>query len=106
MMELLGPKDWKEFLQAPIAVLIIGKNGCHACETWTEELQTFEIPSGVRIGKILLDTPELGRFKINQPWVAEIDVLPFNAIYVNGELKKQWAGGGINRLSNRLNRFI
>ena len=105
-MELLGPKDWKEFLQSPIAVLIIGKNGCQACEIWTGQLETFQIPSGVRIGKILLDTPGLGRFKIDQPWVAQIDVLPFNAIYVNGEIKKQWAGGGIDRLQNRLNRFI
>ena len=39
-------------------------------------------------------------------WVANIDILPFNAIYVDGEVKKQWAGGGIERLQTRLNQVL
>lgn len=105
-MEMLGPKDWEDFLSAPIAVLMLGKTDCAACEEWTSELQSHEIPEGVRIGKILLDKPGYGRFKIAHDWVANVDVLPFNAIYVNGEMKKQWAGGGMERLQTRLNRFI
>ena len=105
-MEQLGPKDWAEFLESPIAVLVLGKNGCAACEKWSEELKSFEIPEGVRLGKMLLDTPGLGRFKIAHDWVSSVDVLPFNAIYVDGEVKKQWAGGGVERLQNRLGRFL
>jgi hypothetical protein len=56
-MEMLGPKDWEDFLSAPIAVLMLGKTDCAACEEWTAELQRHEIPEGVRIGKILLDKP-------------------------------------------------
>ena len=39
-------------------------------------------------------------------WVSNIDILPFNAIYVDGEVKKQWAGGGIERLQTRLNQIM
>jgi len=105
-LEHLGPKDWEDFLSAPIAVLMLGKNNCEACAIWTKELEEFEAPEGARVGKILLDTPGLGRFKIAQDWVANVDVLPYNAIFVNGEMKKHWAGGGMNRLQNRLNRFV
>jgi len=84
--------------------------GCAACETWTEDLSAYlgsdEAPEQVRFGKLLLDTPGLGRFKIAQPWVAEVDVLPYNAIFVNGERVKEWAGGNIDRLVNRLNRYL
>jgi len=105
-LEYLGPKDWEDFLSAPIAMLMLGKNDCAACETWTAELEGFTVPEGVRIGKILLDKPGFGRFKIAHDWVSGVDVLPFNVLFVDGEMKKQWAGGGLERMQNRLNRFL
>jgi hypothetical protein len=105
-MELLGKDDWQGFIDSPIAILMLGKTNCKACEEWTVELTNYTPPTGVRVGKILLDTPGLARFKIAQPWISEVDILPFNAIFVAGELKKQWAGSGLERLQNRLNRFV
>ncbi|MDP6639967.1 MAG: hypothetical protein QGH90_02965 [Candidatus Poseidoniaceae archaeon] len=104
-LELVGPKEWQNFLAAPIAVLVLGKNGCVACEEWTEELQNYSPPENVRIGKILLDTKGLGRFKISHPWVSEVNVLPYNAIFVDGTKVKEWAGGGLTRLENRIARY-
>jgi hypothetical protein len=107
-LELLERSTWEDCISAPIAVLMLGKNDCAACATWTEDLSAYlaseDSPADVRFGKLLLDTPGLGRFKIAQPWVAEVDVLPFNAIFVNGERVKEWAGGNIDRLVNRLKR--
>ena len=60
----------------------------------------------MRFGKVLLDKGGLGAFKKANPWVAEVKDLPTNAIYVNGELKKQFAGGGTQRLVNRLERLL
>lgn len=105
-VEILDSKTWEEFIDSPIAVLMLGKNGCVACESWTEELLEWQIPEGVRVGEIILDNPGFGRFKIAHPWVSDVDVLPFNAIFVNGQQKKAWAGGGISRLENRLNRIM
>ena len=109
-LELLERSTWEDCISAPIAVLMLGKNDCAACATWTEDLSAYlaseDAPADVRFGKLLLDTPGLGRFKLVQPWVAEVDVLPFNAIFVNGERVKEWAGGNIDRLVNRLKRYL
>ncbi|MDE0857118.1 MAG: hypothetical protein OSA38_00930 [Candidatus Poseidoniaceae archaeon] len=109
-LEVLERGTWEACLSAPIAVLMLGKNNCAACATWTEDLTAYlegdDAPENVKFGKLLLDTPGLGRFKIAQPWVAEVDVLPYNAIFVNGERVKEWAGGNIDRLVNRLNRYL
>ena len=109
-LESIDRKSWEEFLEAPVAVLMLGKNDCQACADWTGELNDWfssgDAPDDVRFGKILLDTPGMGRFKIAQPWVSEVDILPYNAIYINGERVKDWAGGKLSRLQNRLERVL
>ena len=105
-MEVLNNSTWKEFLSSPVSVLILSKTDCQLCDKWVSELETYEIPENARLGKLLLDSPGLARFKMENEWVANIDILPFNAIYVDGKVKMQWAGGGIDRLQTRLNRFI
>ena len=108
-LEIIGPKDWQDFLASPVAVLMLGKTDCAACETWTETLSDFldvdEEFECVRFGKILLDKPGFGRFKLSNEWINEVHVLPFNCIYVNGEQVKNWAGGGLPRMQTRLRRF-
>lgn len=106
-VELLTKDNWQDFLKEPKAVLMLGKTTCEACKEWTADLKEWsDSPAGVRFGKINLDEPGWGRFKLQEKWVSEVDVLPFNAIYIDGENKKSWAGGGLDRLSNRLNRFL
>ena len=45
-------------------------------------------------------------FKRANPWVAGLDVLPFNVIYVGGEKKSEFAGSGVPRLENRLRMLL
>jgi len=108
-LEQIDGRNWEEFLQAPVAVLMIGKSDCPACGAWTDELVTFlevdrEFPQ-VRFGKIVLDKGGLIGFKRAHPWIAELDVLPFNQIFVAGERSKSFAGGGIDRLLGRLRQL-
>ena len=109
-LETLDGKTWEAFTQAPTAVLMLGKTDCEACRAWTEELNTFlesdERFKDVRFGKILLDTPGLVSFKRANPWLAEVDVLPFNVIYQGGSREKSFAGSGVERLTNRLERLM
>lgn len=106
-VELLTKDNWQDFLKEPKAVLMLGKTTCEACKEWSADLKEWsDSPEGIRFGKINLDEPGWGRFKLQEKWVSEVDVLPFNAIYIDGENKKSWAGGGLDRLSNRLNRFL
>jgi len=105
-LESIDNKNWREFVAAPRAVLMLGKSDCGACAAWTEELEQFLASdqdwTDVRFGKILLDKPGLVDFKRSNSWIAELEVLPFNQIYVKGERSKSCAGGGVERLVNRL----
>ncbi len=109
-LEALDARSWEAFLAAPVAVLMLGKSDCEACAAWSAELEELlddgaEFPE-VRFGKILLDRPGLASFKRANPGVAEVDVLPFNVIYVKGERVKTFAGSGAERLRKRLRRVL
>jgi hypothetical protein len=108
-LEQLSPQTWEEFTRAPLAVMMLGKGDCEACKAWTAELEAFlasgAAPAGARFGKLLLDQPGLISFKRANPWIAELDVLPTNVIWSKGERVKTWSGGGVERLTNRLERL-
>ena len=108
-LEQLDGRTWEDFLRAPVAVLMLGKSDCEACAAWTSELEGFldadtEWPR-VRFGKILLDKGGMVTFKRAHPWIAELDVLPFTQIFVNGERWKSFAGGGVDRMLTRLRQL-
>jgi hypothetical protein len=87
---------------------MLGKSDCEHCHEFTEELHTFlaadRTYADVRFGKILLDRGGLVSFKRANPWLADVDVLPYTLIYKAGEKVAEFAGGGIGRLESRLQR--
>ena len=105
-MESLDQSNWEEFLASPLSVLVLSKTDCQSCSEWFSELENYDVPEKIRLGKLLLDAPGIARFKIAQPWISQVDILPFNVVFVDGERKTQWGGGGIKRLQNRLGRFL
>ncbi|MCL4684366.1 hypothetical protein KJ059_06385 [Myxococcota bacterium] len=109
-LETIDARNWESFVAAPAAVLMLGKSDCEACRAWTEELSTWldedQTFRHVRFGKLLLDSPGLVSFKRANPWISELDALPFNLVYVGGERVKQFAGSGVERLVSRLERTV
>ncbi len=105
-LEILDRATWRDFLAAPRAVLMLGKSDCPACAQWTAELSDFlendQEFRDVRFGKVLLDQGGLADFKRENPWLADVDSLPYNVLYTAGERRKEFAGSGIERLTNRL----
>ena len=108
-LETIDGANWETFLAAPWAVLMLGKSDCDHCHEFTEELHGYlggrEAPADVRFGKMLLDRGGLAAFKRANPWLAEVDVLPYTLIYRDGEKLSEFAGGGIGRLQARLERL-
>ncbi|MBP88474.1 MAG: hypothetical protein CMJ64_17460 [Planctomycetaceae bacterium] len=55
-LKVIDRENWREFLAAPAAVLMLGKSDCEACGKWTEELTAFldsdEAWTHVRFGKL------------------------------------------------------
>ncbi len=107
-IEVISRENWGEFLAAPAALLMLGKSDCKACAQWTEELNAFLESdtqwTRVRFGKLELDKGGMGEFKKENTWISELDALPYNIIYTNGERAKEWLGSGVDRLVNRLQR--
>lgn len=108
-LETVDGGNWREFVDSPKAVLVLGKTDCEKCAAWSAELTEFlaradEFPD-VRFGKMMLDQRGLIEFKKGNPWLAEVDVLPFNVLYAAGDRKKAFAGGGLDRLLNRLRKL-
>jgi hypothetical protein len=105
-LEKLEGTTWRDFVRAPLAILVLGKSDCEACSAWTREIEQFlesdQDWRRARFGKILLDERGLSDFKRANPWLTEVDVLPFTRIYVDGEPAKSFAGAGIDRLLSRL----
>ncbi|MED5374212.1 MAG: hypothetical protein VX899_24555 [Myxococcota bacterium] len=108
-LEVLERDTWEEAVNAPVAMILLGKTTCAACNAWTEELESFLEEDSefgeVRFAKILLDKGGLGKWKKATPWLGEVNDLPTNVIYVNGEPVKRWAGNGTDRMANRLRRY-
>jgi len=108
-LQILDKDNITEFLGNSDRVLILGKSDCAACQAWAAELTAAmddgSFTSAVSVGKLDLDQRGLGDFKKSSPWLAEITDLPFNVIYVGGEKQKSWAGAGVDRLKNRLERL-
>jgi len=109
-LETIDRNNWEDFMQAPATVLMIGKTDCPACQVWGEELNTFlqedEAWNHVRFGKVLLDQPGLIGFKRANPWLSDVKDLPFTVVYKDGENKKSFAGGGLNRLLKRMEKAL
>ena len=107
-LELLDGTTWEPFVKAPWSVLMLGKSDCDHCTEYTEALHAFldgDTRYGdVRFGKILLDRGGLVSFKRANPWIADVDVLPYTLIYRAGEKIAEFAGGGVSRLESRLER--
>jgi hypothetical protein len=108
-LEKIQGEDWRDFVDAPLAVLVLGKSDCDACRQWSEELEEYLDDEGrwpgVRFGKMVLDEFGLGDFKKSNRWLADIDTLPFTQIYERGERAKSFTGGGLGRLETRLRRL-
>ena len=106
-LEMIAGTNWEDLVKSPRAVLMLAKSGCQACASFTEEL-TAALEGdparwpGVRFGKMILDKGGLASFKRANPWLGEVQDLPYTVIYVDGERTKSFAGGGIERLESRL----
>ena len=106
-LEKIDGSNWRGFVAAPVAVLVLGKTTCPACQAYGEELNAFLADDsrwpGVRFGKMMLDEGGLGEFKRASPWLAdEVDTLPFTQIFVAGNRWKDMPGGDVTRLTRRL----
>lgn len=83
-------------------LLILGRPTCDDCQEFYRRLNAWEPPVPLEVLTLNLRAPEGDGFRFANPWVAAIDFVPFNVLYVNGEPVDQWTGGDLSRLESSL----
>ena len=113
VLEEVGPDNWQEYVEADcVKLLVVGMHDCDNCNRWAAELTDFLAGSGcepyedVRFGKVDLKQRGLTEFRKANDWLKDVHALPHNVLYRGGEIVKTWAGGGADRLTNRLSRIL
>ena len=121
MLEHIDDSNYEDFLSHPRALLFIGKETCDPCNRWTAELSAHlmegnspdtnvgltSTPSlaqlDFRWGKVTLGKGKLTNFKRDHGiWLSQVRDLPHNTLWIDGMLTKEWTGGGVDRLTSRL----
>ena len=84
------------------------QDGCEHCTIYSDDLHRFpdsgSAPGDVGFGKMLLDRGGLVGFQRANPWLADLDVLPYTLVYRQGVKVAEFAGGDVPRLQARLAR--
>lgn len=107
-LQILDSENIDDFLAQDNFVLILGKSDCVACNAWQSEIESSISENSfpeIAIAKLNLDQRGLGDFKRGNEWLKDIQDLPFNVIYMDGEIAKSYAGAGTERLTNRLKKL-
>ena len=105
-LKLLNSSNWNEFFNSKLVYVMFSKSDCVECNMMNYEIESYKFPNKISMCKVRLDEPGLAEMKMKHSWISNIDILPFNAILSEGKLMEYWSGKGINRLNNRLKKYI
>ena len=79
---------------APRGALILAKDGCGSCAQYEAEIRRLEdreLLGGLVVGKLMLTQPGCRLFKRANPWLRDVDFLPYTLLYANGEKVDEFA---------------
>tara|TARA_B110001452_G_scaffold91631_1_gene75491 strand:- start:861 stop:1190 length:330 start_codon:yes stop_codon:yes gene_type:complete len=97
--------NWVEFFSSEMVVFILGRSDCSDCLQWYNELTDIDLSNEWVIGKMNHDQPGIELFKQSHTWIERVDVVPYNAVFVNNEMVDHWAGGDVLRLLSHVQGF-
>jgi hypothetical protein len=74
--------------------LVLAKDDCENCAAYEAEIR--DLQEGGRlgdlvVGKMVLTQPGCREFKRTNPWLREVDVLPYTLLYASGEKVDEFA---------------
>lgn len=90
--------NWQEVISLPLSVVVFTKDDCQDCKLWIDKLHDSKDLEEITFAIINLSEKGLGKIKIENPWISQIDILPFNVLFSNGKLHDNWSGANEDRL--------
>jgi hypothetical protein len=109
MIETITDKNIADLTTAPVGVLVLSKSDCGHCHTYAEEIEAGIAGGrfgGVTIGKMILDKPGAGKFKLKNAWVSQLPTLPYTVVFVHGKTVGHFATSKASYLQERLDQLV
>jgi hypothetical protein len=78
----------------PHGALVLAKDDCDNCAAYEADigrLQEDGLLGDVVVGKLILTQPGCRRFKKENPWLRDVDFLPYTVLYASGEKVDEFA---------------
>ena len=104
-LQRANSSNWKDFFNSSLVYIMFTKSDCRECEELELAINANEKINLETMVKVVLDDPGLAQLKIDQSWISNIDILPFNAIFCNGKMLESWSGGNSRFLEDRLSKY-
>ena len=83
-------------------LLILGRPTCDDCQAFYARLATWTPPRPITVLTLNLRAAEGEAFRALNPWTKHVDFVPFNVLYLDGEIVDEWTGGDLERLQHAL----
>jgi len=100
---MLGDSNWDSFVNKKITLVIFEKSDCEQCENLSNEIINDTGDYNFGICKLRLDAPGSSQIKLSNPWISNIDILPFCVVFKEGQMTDSWAGSDFARIILRVN---
>jgi hypothetical protein len=74
--------------------LVLAKDNCDNCAAYEEQIQSLQdqkLLGDLVVGKLMLTQPGSRAFKKANPWLSDVDFLPYTLLYASGEKVDEFA---------------
>jgi hypothetical protein len=81
-------------VDAPHGALVLAKDDCDNCAAYEAEIRRLQeqgLLGDLVVGKLVLTQPGSGRFKRDNPWLRDLEFLPYTLLYANGQKVDEFA---------------
>ena len=85
-------------------VLVLAKDDCDNCASYEAQIRRLQQQGQLGdlvVGKIVLTQPGCRGFKRANPWLSEVDFLPYTLLYASGERVDEFAASNGTYLLER-----
>jgi hypothetical protein len=84
----------EQVVAAPHGALVLAKGDCENCAAYERDIRRLQeggLLGDLIVGKLVLTQPGCRRFKRENPWLRDVDVLPYTLLYARGQKVDEFA---------------
>lgn len=99
--------NYEDFMAYEKVALIISKSTCGNCANYALEIEELAAKGkleGLVVGKLILDKAGALNLKRANPWIKEVDFLPFTVLYYKGEKAEEFSASKGSYLRMRMRK--